>query len=217
MARITSYNVFRLFGVGSQPESKIVYPIRSSLYVNLTNRCSCDCVFCPRNRNPVVKGHNLKLESEPGFDQLAAAINSYPVEFDELVFCGYGEPTIRLDLVMKLAQHFRARFKRMRLDTNGQGNLINQRDIVGEIAALFDSVSISLNSPDPAEYQRLNRPLERDKAFPSMIDFIRECVATTLKVTITIVGFPGADIEGSRRLAEELGAGFRVRRYNDLG
>ena len=217
VARITSYNVYLLFGAGDKPEPKLVYPIRDSLYINLTNRCSCDCDFCPRNANPVVKGHSLKLETEPEFDDVVKAVNDMPGEFRELVFCGFGEPTLRFDLVKQIAKHFRSRFTRIRLDTNGSGNLINERDISGEIEALFDAVSVSLNTSDPDEYLRINRPQYGDEAFPAMLEFIRSCAARDLEVTASIVGFPGADITGTSKLAKELGADFRVRKYNDLG
>lgn len=216
-ARVTTYNVHRLFAVGPGPESQIVYPIRNSLYVNLTNRCSCRCTFCPRTKNPVVKGYNLKLEREPEFEDVVEAVEKRSNQYDELVFCGYGEPTIRFDLMKRIARRFRPRFHRIRLDTNGHGNLINGRDIVKETAEVVDSVSVSLNTSDPEEYLRLNRPEFVDKAFPQMLNFIRRCKESGLEVTATIVGFPGADVEGSEKLAEQSGVKFRVRKYNELG
>ncbi len=217
IARITTFNVHRLFGVGPQPESKIAYPIRNSLYLNLTNRCSCDCVFCPRLKNPVVKGHSLALEREPEFGEVVKAVEDMPGGFDELVFCGFGESTLRFDLVKKLAQRFRSRFKRIRLDTNGHGSLINGRDITGEVVQLFDAVSVSINTADPEKYRKINRPDFGAEAYPAMLDFIRGCREKGLEVTATIVGFPGAETEAAEDLAKSLGVKFRVRKYNDLG
>jgi len=217
IARITSFNVYNVFGVGPKPESTLVYPIRNSLYINLTNRCSCECSFCPRSRNPVVKGHSLKLEDEPGFEDILSAVESYGNGYDELVFCGFGEPTLRFDMVKMVAKNFRKKFQRIRLDTNGHGNLINQRNIAGEIAEIIDTVSVSLNTSDPDEYLRLNHPEFGDKAFPAVLEFIRNCRNAGLEVIGSVVGFPNADIEGTEKLAKELGIKFRVRKYNDLG
>jgi len=217
IARITTFNVYNVFGVGPKPERTIVYPIRNSLYVNLTNRCSCECTFCPRSRNPVVKGHSLKLQDEPDFNEIISAIESYANGYEELVFCGFGEPTLRLDMLKQVAEHFRNKFQKIRLDTNGHGNLINGRDIAGEIAKVLDTVSVSLNTSDPEEYLKLNRPDFGEKAFPAMLEFIRNCRDSGLEVIGTIVGFPNADIAGVEKLAKESGIKFRVRKYNDLG
>jgi TatD DNase family protein len=217
VARITSNNVYRLFGIGEEPESRIVYSIRESLYLNLTNRCTCDCVFCPRLKNPMVKGHNLKLEQEPDFEEVVREVEKFPPNFRELVFCGYGEPTLRLDLVKRLAEHFRSKFKRIRMDTNGHGNLINERDIVPELRGLIDIVSVSLNAGEAKTYLKLNRPHFGEKAFPTVLDFIHQCRSAGMEVTATIVGYPGAEVEASEKLTRELGINFRIRKFNDLG
>jgi TatD DNase family protein len=217
IARITSNNVFRIFGVGPKPPSEIVYPIRNSLYLNLTNRCSCDCVFCPRNKNPIVKGHYLKLEQEPNFEAVVKAVEAYPSNFKELVFCGYGEPTIRFELLKQLARYFRNRFPRIRLDTNGHGNLINERDITGELVGLIDAVSVSLNSADVDTYLKLNRPIFGERGYGGMLDFIKKCRNLGIETMVTIVGYPGVDTAKSQQLAKELGVKFRLRKYNDLG
>ena len=216
-ARITTANVYRLFRAGPEPVTKIVYPIRNSLYLNLTNRCSCDCAFCPRLKNPMVKGHNLKLDKEPNFDDVVRDVAAYPASFGELVFCGYGEPTLRFELVKRLAGHFRTRFPRIRLDTNGHGNLINGRDITAELPGLIDSVSISLNAADAESYVRLNRPEFGPESFAAMLTFIKSCRERGIEVTATIVGFPGAEVEGAQKIAQNLGVKFRIRKYNDLG
>lgn len=216
-ARITTANVYRLFGAGPEPITKIVYPIRNSLYVNLTNRCSCNCAFCPRLKNPMVKGHNLKLDKEPDFDDVVRDVSAFPSSFDELVFCGYGEPTLRFDLVKQLSRRFRDRFPQIRLDTNGHGNLINGRDITAELPGVIDSVSISLNASDAESYIRINRPEYGPESFEAMLTFIKSCRERGVEVTATIVGFPGADVEGTQKIAQKLDVKFRIRKYNDLG
>ena len=217
VARITTANTYRLFRVGPEPITKIVYSIRNSLYINLTNRCSCDCTFCPRLKNPMVKGHNLKLDFEPNFDDVVKDISAFPASFDELVFCGYGEPTLRFELVKQIARHFRGRFPRIRLDTNGHGNLINKRDITPELAGLIDTVSVSLNAADRDNYVKLNRPEFGPESFEAMLSFIKKSRMQGIEVTATIVGFPGADIDGTQKIAEDMGVNLRIRKYNDLG
>jgi len=217
IARSTTANCHRLFNFGPAPLPTIVYPIRNSLYVNLTNRCTCNCVFCPRLKRPMVQGHNLKLEQEPSFEDAAHAIDQFPHTYDELVFCGYGEPTIRFELVKDLARKFRHRFSRIRLDTNGHGNLIHERDIVPEMAGLIDAVSVSLNAATPQEYVRINRPENGEAAFAAMQDFLKKCRAAGFEVIASIVGFPGADVEGTEKIARSLDVKYRIRKFNDLG
>jgi len=217
IARSTSVNCHRLFSLGPAPLPTIAYPIRNSLYLNLTNRCTCDCVFCPRLKRPMVQGHNLKLEQEPSFQEVVQAVDRFSRTFEELVFCGYGEPTLRFELVKELARHYQRRFPRIRLDTNGQGSLINRRDIVPELMGLINAVSVSLNAASAQEYIRLNRPQYGERAFEGMLDFMRKCLTAGLEVTASIVGFPGADIEGTKEIARLLGVKYRIRKYNDLG
>jgi len=168
-------------------------------------------------KNPVVKGHNLRLDKEPDFAEVVKAIDAFSGDFRELVFCGYGEPTLRFDLVKQLAGHFRKRFSKIRLDTNGHGNLINGRDITVELHGIFDAVSISLNASNPQDYVKLNRPEYGQQAFQAMLDFIKSCAEKGLEVTASIVGFPGADVENTEKIARSLGVKYRIRKYDELG
>ena len=165
----------------------------------------------------MVKGHNLKLDVEPEFEDVVNIVETFPDSFDELVFCGYGEPTIRFELLKKIAARFRRRFRQIRLDTNGHGSIINQRDITPELVGLIDVVSVSLNAATTEEYVRLNRPEYGPESFMAMQEFMKLCKVKGLEVTATVVGFPGADVEGTKRIAVELGVTYRVRKYNDLG
>ncbi|OQY18149.1 MAG: radical SAM protein, partial [Desulfobacteraceae bacterium 4572_35.1] len=148
IARITSVNANRLFGLGAVSQGgKIAYLIRNSLYLNITNRCSNHCTFCAKLRDFNVKGHHLKLDHEPDFTEVIAAIGD-PSQYDEVVFCGYGEPLLRLELVKEIAAWLKQRQVKVRINTDGQANLVYDRDITPELSGLIDEISISLNAPD---------------------------------------------------------------------
>lgn len=217
VARITTKNVRDLFGIRLWDQStKIAYSIRNSLYLNITNRCSNRCIFCPKFDEFTVKGHNLLLESEPSFEEVMAAVGE-PEEIDEVVFCGYGESLIRLDLVRQVASELKRRGYRIRINTDGQANLVHGRDILPELAGLVDSISVSLNASDAATYKRLcNTPFGED-GFAGVCDFIREATVYIPQVIASAVTVPGADVAACQRLAESLGAEFRVREYTEVG
>lgn len=208
--RATALAAHALFGIGESPAPEIVYVIRNSLYVNLTLRCNADCVFCDRAGAAAVKGHSLAISREPSAEEVIAAIGD-PLRWDEVVFCGYGEPTIRLEELKQVAAWVRSLGGRTRLNTNGHGSLINHRDIVPELTGLLDAVSISLNSADPAQYGEIMR-VDAARFFPAMVEFARAAVAAFPAVTLTIVDLPAVDRERAERFArEEIGAAFHVR------
>ncbi|HQT92215.1 MAG TPA: YchF/TatD family DNA exonuclease, partial [Candidatus Kryptobacter bacterium] len=208
--RITSYNAYKLFGVGEKPQPKIAYQIRNSLYLNLTLRCDADCIFCDRKGEAMVKGHNLHIEKEPTPEELIREIGD-PKKFKEIVFCGYGEPTIRLDVVKDVARYVKEKGGMTRLDTDGHGNIINHRDILPEIKGLIDSVSISLNSTDPDEYRKL-MGTPNGKQWDSMLEFAKRAKEYVPKVYMSIVGVDGLDVESAKEFVEKkMGAEFRFR------
>ncbi len=217
IARITTRNARVLFGLEVPRHETIAYKIRDSLYLNVTNRCTNECVFCARTRDPVVKGHDLRLAHEPSVEEILDAVGD-PSAHSEIVFCGYGEPLIRLDVVAQAAKMLRERgARRIRINTNGQANLVHGRNIVPELAAFTDELSVSLNAPNAAEYARLCRPTHGADAFEAVKAFIREATKHVPAVTASVVTVPGLDIDACRALAEELGATFRVRTYNEVG
>lgn len=217
VARVTTKNASELFGINLWDQSaKIAYTIRNSLYLNITNRCSNRCTFCPKFDDFTVKGHNLMLNSEPSFEEVMAAIGQ-PEGIDEVVFCGYGEPLIRLDLVMQVAGALKQRGYCIRINTDGQANRLHGHDILPELAGLIDSISVSLNAPDAATYHRLCNTPFGEAGFESVCDFIRTAAKTIPQVVATAVTVPGVDIEACRNLAELLGAEFRVREYTEVG
>ena len=221
LARITSLNASRLFGrkIGAAPDSKegaIAYRIRDSLYLNITNRCSNSCSFCAKFRSDFVKGHNLRLSKEPGAGEIIEAIGD-PAGYGEIVFCGYGEPLTRLDTVKEVSAWAKAGGAKVRINTNGQGSLINGRNILPELAGLVDSLSISLDAQDEETYVRLCRP-HMPNAFGALLDFIRQSVNYIPEVRVTVVETEGVDVEACKALALSLGVkDFRVRKLNAVG
>lgn len=213
--RITTLNARRLFGTGDLPAGEIAYQIRDNLYLNLTNRCTSCCTFCVRFHTDYVKGHNLRLLDEPTEEQFREAVGD-PAQFREVVFCGYGEPTLRLDLVKSLSSWVKQRGGRVRLNTNGHGNVINGRNVLPELQGLVDVVSVSLNAPDAETYDKVCRPSIRG-AFESVVDFIREAKKYMTAVQVTVVEMEGVDIEQCRKLADELGVELRVRHLDVVG
>ncbi len=213
IGKITSLNVFRFFGIGTPPKTSFTYLLGKSLYVNVTNRCNADCTFCRRKEDPYLRGYNLgmKKSEEPSAEVYIKEIGD-PKKYDEIVFCGYGEPTIRWDVVKDVAKYVKDNGGKTRINTNGHGNLINKRDITPEMKGLIDVVSISLNSYDPNQYAKLMRVSEDH--FKEMKNFARKAKAYVKKVVMTVVSLDEVEIEESRKVVEdEIGAEFRVRHY----
>lgn len=217
VARITTKNVRDLFGIRLWDQStKIAYKIRNSLYLNITNRCSNRCSFCAKFDDFTVKGHNLLLDGEPTFEEVMAAVGE-PQGVEEIVFCGYGEPLIRLDLVLQIASELKQRGYRIRINTDGQANLVHGRNILPELAGKIDSISISLNAPDAATYDQLCNTPFGAAGFSAVCDFIAAARQYIPEVVASAVTVPGVDIEACGKLAESLGVEFRVRDYAEVG
>ena len=217
VARVTSLNTHRLFGIGRIDQStKIAYTIRNSLYLNITNRCTNRCTFCAKFRDFTVKGHQLCLEREPDFEEVIAAIGD-PEKFDEVVFCGYGEPLLRLDLVKQVADWLKKKGKTVRINSDGQANLVHERNILPELAGLVDAISVSLNAGDAATYQEHCQSDFGEPGYEAVKQFLVDAKEHIPSVTATAVALPGLDVEACRAVAGELGVDFRLREYNDLG
>jgi TatD DNase family protein len=212
VARATRYNAKKLFGIGQPDPPVIAYKMKNSLYLNITIRCNADCVFCDRKGEAVVKGHNLRITREPTSQEVIEAIGD-PKQYDEVVFCGYGEPTIRLDVIKEVSRWVKERGGRVRLNTDGHGSVINHRNIVPELVGLVDSVSISLNSVDAKQYGELMQ-IDGERFHKAMVEFARECVRLLPEVVMTIVGMDSVDEQKAKEFVEkEIGAKYRVRPY----
>lgn len=213
IARITSLNAFRMFGIGNKPTVSFTYKLGNSLYINVTNRCNADCVFCRRKGDPFLRGYNLGMQKseEPPAEVYIKEIGD-PKQYDEIVFCGYGEPTIRWDVVKEVARYVKEHRGKTRLNTNGHGNLINHKDITPEMKGLIDVVSISFNSFNSKQYADIMRVEELH--FYEMLDFAKKSKQFVEKVIMTVVEFDEIEIEKARKVVEEeIGAEFRVRHY----
>src|SRR4030043_146177 len=216
LSRITTINAKRLFKIGQMPEKgEIVYKIRDNLYLNITNRCTNECSFCIRFHSDYVKGHNLRLSEEPTEEELKDAIGD-PSQYREVVFCGYGEPLLRIDLVKSVAAWIKQNKGRVRINTNGHGNLIHGRNILPELKGIVDSISISLDAHDEETYNKKCRPAFQN-AFGEIINFIKEAKKFIPEVRITVVTLEGVDVEKCRKIAEDLGVGFRIRKLDGGG
>ena len=217
VARITSLNAWRLFGIGNVDQStRIAYVIRNSLYLNITNRCTNSCTFCAKFRDFTVKGHQLCLEREPSKEEVLKAIGN-PSSYDEVVFCGYGEPLLRLALVKEIAAELKQQGITVRINTDGQANLVHGRNILPELEGLVDAISVSLNAPDAATYQEICQSEFGESGYDALKEFLVEAKKHIPSVTATAVTLPGIDIDACRKVADELGVDFRERVYNEVG
>ncbi len=216
LARITTLNAKRLFGIGTLPDrAEIAYQIRDSLYLNITNRCTNACSFCVKFRSDFVKGHRLRLSHEPTEEEITRSIGD-PSLYNEVVFCGYGEPLQRLDTVKHVARWIKERGGRVRINTNGHANLIHKRDILPELKGIVDSISVSLDAQDEATYNRLCKPAFKN-AHAEIIWFIRQAKEFIPDVQATVVELEGVDIEKCREIAAQLGVKLRIRKLDVVG
>ncbi len=194
----------------------ILYDVHDGLYVNLTNRCSCSCTFCIRNESDGAHGSDtLWLEHEPTADEVIEALKATDLSpYSEVVFCGYGEPTEAFDVLKEVAHWLKENTDLpVRINTNGQGSLICGRDIAPELEGLIDALSISLNTPDAADYLALTRSRYGEQAFDAVLDFARRAKAYVPNITLTTVGStitPEQEAECAR-ICEDLGVNYRIR------
>ena len=198
----------------------ITYEGRNSIYVNMTNRCPCACVFCLRhNKNHVFNSDSLWLEREPTVKEVCDSIDSWDLEkYDEVVFCGYGEPTERLDDLLAVAAHIRAKGNtKIRINTNGLSDLINGEKTAPLLKGFIDTVSISLNSTNKEEYLKVVRPKFGIQSYDAMLSFAKDCTEYVTEVMMTVVDVVTSKEEQarSREICESIGATFRVRPYEE--
>ncbi len=198
----------------------ITYEYGGNLYVNTTNRCNFACEFCLRHNkksNGSIYTDNLWLEREPTREEILASIEGWDLtRYQQLVFCGFGEPSYRIDDICWVIDQLKAKGKKIftRMDTNGTGSLINGRNIAPDFKGRFDMVSVSLNTDTSDKYDALCHPAQQG-AYQAMKDFTRELTQYVPKVMMTVVDtIPKEEIENCRRICEEeIGATYRVREY----
>ena len=197
----------------------ITYELSGALYVNFTNRCSNDCVFCLRNNHDNVNGEdNLWLDHEPSLDEIKKDFEKRDMsKYSSVVFCGYGEPLMRFDTCMETAKWLKETYPHVtiRINTNGQANLIHGRDVTPELKGLIDSISISLNAPTKKQYDELCHSDFGEQAFDALLDFAKKSKEFVPSVTLSVVDhdLTKDEISVCRELALSIGVDFRVRPY----
>ena len=199
---------------------EILYKVHNNLYINLTNRCPYSCTFCLRQKmDKVGESDTLWLLREPTAEEVIEEFKKWDVDsFHEIVFCGFGEPTEAFDVLKKVAEFIKSKYnKPIRLNTNGVGSLINKRNIAPELKGLIDTVSISLNNPDPEEYAKLVRSKYGVKSFQEMIDFAKECKKYVPNVVMSTVDTTISHEEEKqcKEICDAVGAVYRIRPWED--
>jgi len=215
--RMTSENAKLLFNLINGKKETITYVINNKLYINLTNKCNLHCAFCQRERerNFMVKGYWVWVSRDPSVEEIIKEIGN-PKKYEEVVFCGYGEPTLRFSALKEIAKWVKERGGRVRVDTNGLMFTFLPREKLKELKGLVDVWSVSLNAPDKETYDRVCRPAQVN-AFEMVIDFIKEALKEGFEVVATAVDYDGVDMKKTEELARSLGAKFRGRVYEVVG
>lgn len=196
----------------------VTYPVKNGIYVNMTNRCPCSCTFCLRRNAEGVQGSDsLWLDREPEIREICESIDAWDLtKYDELVFCGYGEPTERLDDMLKVAAYVKSKSDiSIRLNTNGLADLICGERTAPRLAGLIDTVSVSLNASSKEEYFRTVRPKFGMDSYDAMLRFTKDCTNYVPNVVMTVVDVVTSkeEQEKCRRICESAGATLRVRAY----
>lgn len=197
----------------------ILYTYKDNVYLNITNKCPCACTFCIRSqKNAIGSADNLWLEHNPDFDEVKNAIDNFDFTgYNEVIFCGYGEPTNAFDLLIKVAQYIKNKMNiKIRVNTNGLGSLINERDISQELCQNVDAVSISLNCSNEEEYNKVVRPKFGIKSYSAMLDFASRCKKYTDDVMLSVVDVIGEqEVAKCQSIADDLGIKLRVRKFSN--
>ncbi len=214
LRRSLALNSKKIFGVGTiKAEPKYLYKYKDGLYVNLTNKCSNKCYFCSSLVSDYFAGHNLRLKREPKVGEVLKAIEREK-GFNQITFCGMGEPFFRFKELKEIARVLKSKGYRVRIITNGCGNLISKRNILPELKGCIDSISISLNVEDKNKYNSFCKPDFGDDTFDKVIDFIRESKKHIPWVEVSFLDIDGFLLEKANKITEDLDVKCRVRSYN---
>ena len=195
----------------------ILYTYKNQVYANITNKCNCRCKFCIRTQEEGIgDADTLWHRTDPTYEEIKSAIDSFDFTgYTELVYCGYGEPTCALDILLRTARYAKEKYGlSIRINTNGLGSLYHGRDIVPELAEVVDSVSVSLNAPDAQKYNAVSRPV-CENAFEGLLEFASECKKHIPCVKLSIVDvLSEEDIHSCQQLADRLGIPLRIRKFS---
>ena len=201
----------------------LVYSINNekspeTVYVNLTNSCTNSCIFCLRNQKDDVCGANMWHDDEYTIDDIINQFKSYNPIPKEVVFCGYGEPFLRREMMKEFCKYLRKYYPeiKIRVNTNGHANAIYKTNVAEEFKDLIDAVSVSLNASNAQEYYEICKP-KIQNAYDEVKKFIKACVAAGMDVSTSVVtGFDkihNIDVEKCEEISKELGAKFRNREF----
>lgn len=198
----------------------ITYPARTGIYVNMTNRCPCACTFCLRhNKDHVFDSDSLWLEREPTVQEVCDSLDAWDLtKYDEIVFCGYGEPTERLYDLFEVAAYIKSKSDiKIRINTNGLADLIWNERTAPKLKGLIDTVSISLNATNKEDYLNTVRPKFGIDSYDAMLRFTKDCTDYVPNVIMTVVDVVTSkeEQELSRKICKSVGATLRVRPYED--
>lgn len=193
------------------------YTIGDRLYLNITDRCTLECAFCPKHNGSYrVHDYDLSLDHRPSQDEIIRAIGN-PADYSAVVFCGFGEPTLRLKVLLKTAQYIKSGGGRVRINTDGLANLVHKRNVLPELAECVDALSISMNAQDEAVYRRHCLPA-LPGSYAAMLDFLAAAPSYIDEVTATAIdGLDGVDISACEAMARDLGVAFRRRELDVVG
>ncbi len=195
----------------------IAYRINDNLYLNITDRCTLACKFCPKTQGiKRVHDFDLTLEQRPEIESIIESIGN-PREYDSIVFCGFGEPTLRLKVLLTVARHIKKERGKVRINTDGLANLFHKRNVLPDFEGLVDALSVSLNGQNETIYNQHCQPALKG-SFNAVLDFLRLAPRYVPEVTASAIhGLEGLDIEACSALAKQLGVGFRQRNLDVVG
>ena len=196
----------------------ITYPVTTGLYVNITNRCPCACTFCVRNKKDYVfESDSLWLDREPTVQEICDSLDTWDLsKYEEVVFCGFGEPTERLYDLLEVAKYIKSKSDiKIRINTNGLADLIWKQSTAPKLKGVIDAVSISLNATNKEDYLEVVRPKFGIESFDAMLKFTEDCTKYVPNVMMTVVDVVTTEEEQEkcREICESVGAIFRVRPY----
>ena len=196
----------------------ILYDYEDSLYINLTNKCPCACVFCIRKETDHVgNSDSLWLDHEPTVEEVKKEFKNFDLnKYEEIVFCGYGEPLVRINEVVEVAKYIRSISNiKIRVNTNGLSDLIHNKKTAQMLKDNIDAVSISLNAPTTVKYNEVTKPKFGEKSYEALLDFATDCKKYIKEVNFSVVDeINEKEIQESKELAESMNIPLRVRHKN---
>ncbi|MFI3226614.1 MAG: TIGR04100 family radical SAM protein [Clostridia bacterium] len=197
--------------------NNILYTIGNKLYLNITNKCPCACTFCIRTHKDNVGNSNpLWLEREPTCEEVIAQLETRDLDsYEEIVFCGFGEPLVRIDAVCEIAKFLKNITKTpIKINTNGLCNLLHKRDITPDFQTIIDIISISLNASNKEDYLEITKSKFGIESFDSMLDFAQKSKLYVKDVVLSVVDVIGEEeIEKCRKICQNIDVTFRVRKF----